>query len=295
MDPQQLIALLCQHPWTDHANGISAKDIDTRQPFWPWSLIARALAPALLTRDCRIVSITGSQGSGKSTLARFLVRQLNALGAKTTCVSLDDFYLPKQNRIELARRVHPLLATRGVPGTHDSHRLRLLLEQFASSKGILSISLPQFDKSRDDRVNDVHVDAEVLVLEGWCLGVQPQPAELLKKPVNELERLEDSQGTWRQWCNEQIQQHYQPLWPLVDTWTLLQPPAFAQVIEWRRQQEMDLSPTKGMSEIALQRFIQHYERLTRWQWLQPVIGQRLAIDLTAEHDIAAIRPLIHTD
>lgn len=295
MDPQQLIALLCQHPWIDHAIGISAKDIDTRQPFWPWSLIARALAPALLARDCRIVSITGSQGSGKSTLARILVRQLNALGVKASCVSLDDFYLPKKNRIELARRVHPLIATRGVPGTHDSHWLRALLQQFVHSKGLLNVSLPQFDKGKDDRITEIRVDAEVLVLEGWCLGVQPQPPELLKKPVNDLERLEDAQGTWRQWCNEQIRQHYQPLWPLVDAWILLQPPTFAQVFEWRRQQEMDLPRSEALSEAALQRFIQHYERLTRWQWLQPVIGQGLAIDLTAGHDIGAIWPLIHTD
>ena len=58
---------------------------------------------------------------------------------------------------------------------------------------------------------------------------------------------------------------------------------------------MDLPRSEAMSEDALQRFIQHYERLTRWQWLQPVIGQGLAIDLTAGHDIGAIWPLIHTD
>ena len=34
-------------------------------------------------------------------------------------LSLDDLYLPKAERLRLARDVHPLLATRGVPGTHD--------------------------------------------------------------------------------------------------------------------------------------------------------------------------------
>jgi hypothetical protein len=46
-----------------------------------------------------------------------------------------------------------------------------------------------------------------------------------------------------------------------------------------------------MSESALQRFIQHYERLTRWQWQQPLGGEGLGFDLTAGHQIAAIRPL----
>lgn len=291
MDPQQLITLLSPLAGTDQAQVIKAADADVRQPFWQWSLVARAMAPALLAGEQRIVAITGSQGSGKSTLARILVQQFKELGVQAACVSLDDFYLSKQSRVQLGREVHPLLATRGVPGTHDSRRLGDVLEQFAHSKGVLNLSLPQFDKGMDDRVEDIHVAAEVLVFEGWCLGVQPQPQDLLQKPVNELERLEDSQGTWRHWCNQQIRQHYQGLWDFVDAWMLLQPPEFAQVIEWRRQQEMGLAPARRMSEAALQRFIQHYERLTRWQWQQPVVGEGLAFELTVEHQIAAIRPL----
>jgi len=291
MDPQQLITLLSPLAWTDQAQGINAADIDVRQPFWQWSVVARALAPTLLAGEQRIVSITGSQGSGKSTFARILVQQLNELGVQAAGVSLDDFYLSKQSRAQLGRDVHPLLATRGVPGTHDWGRLGDVLEQFSRSKGVFNLSLPQFDKGVDDRVQDIHVAAEVLVFEGWCLGVQPQPQALLQKPVNELERLEDPQGSWRQWCNQQIHQHYQRLWDFVDAWMLLQPPDFAQVIEWRRQQEMDLAPAQRMSESALQRFIQHYERLTRWQWQQPLGGEGLGFDLTAGHQIAAIRPL----
>jgi len=295
MDPRQLIALLNTPPWSVHADDIKLKAVDIRQPFWQWSLIARAMAPSILARDRRIISITGSQGSGKSTLARTLVQQFEALGVAAACVSLDDFYLSKQSRADLSRDVHPLLATRGVPGTHDSSRLGEVLEQFANSKGLLTERLPQFDKGLDDRLEDIQVQAEVLVLEGWCLGVQPQPPELLRQPVNDLERLEDSQSIWRQWCNEQIRRHYQPLWALVDAWMLLQPPGFAQVLEWRRQQELDLPPAQRMSEAALQRFIQHYERLTRWQWLRPMVGRGMAIDLTEDHDIAAIRPLSRSD
>lgn len=291
MDPRQLIALLTALPWIGDAKDLNPASVEIRQPFWQWSLMARALVPTVLAHDNRIVSITGSQGSGKSTLARMLVQQFKAQGVTAACVSLDDFYLSKQHRANLGHSVHPLLATRGVPGTHDTGRLGEVLDQFAHSKGRLNMRLPQFDKGLDDRVEDLYVEAEVLVFEGWCLGVQPQPAELLQQPVNDLERLEDSRGIWRQWCNEQIHQHYQPLWALVDAWMLLQPPEFAQVIQWRRQQEEELPPARRMSEAALQRFIQHYERLTRWQWMHPVVGQGLAVDLTAAHDVAAIRPL----
>ena len=289
MDPQQLITLLSSLTWTGQAQSINAADVDVRQPFWQWSVVARALAPAVLAGEQRIVSITGSQGSGKSTFARILVQQLNELGVQAACVSLDDFYLSKQSRTQLGRDIHPLLATRGVPGTHDCRRLGDVLAQFASSKGVLSLSLPQFDKGLDDRVRDTHVAAEVLVFEGWCLGVQPQPQSLLQEPVNELERLEDPQGTWRQWCNQQICQHYQGLWDFVDAWMLLQPPEFAQVIEWRRQQEMDLAPTQRMSETALQRFIQHYERLTRWQWESEKLLPGLEIHLDENHRVSDVR------
>ena len=291
MNPQQLIALLSPHAWTGYAQEINAADVDAQQPFWQWSLTASALAPTLLARASRIVTITGSQGSGKSTFARILVQRLKDLGVRAACVSLDDFYLSKRKRMQLANQVHPLLATRGVPGTHETCRLRDVLEQLAHGTGVVNLSLPQFDKGADDRIDDIHISAEVLVFEGWCLGVQSQSPELLKNPVNELEQAEDSQGIWRHWCNEQIHQHYQPLWALVDAWTLLQPPEFGQVIEWRRQQEQELPPARRMSEAALQRFIQHYERLTRWQWQQPIVGQGLAVDLTAAHDIAAIRSL----
>ena len=91
MDSHQLTALL--NTLTSPLKSADAGD--TLQPFWQWSLLAQALAPSLLTRQCRVVAVTGSQGSGKSTFAKILVSQLNALGRSAACVSLDDFYLSK--------------------------------------------------------------------------------------------------------------------------------------------------------------------------------------------------------
>jgi D-glycerate 3-kinase len=287
MDSHQLTALL--NTLTSPLKSADAGD--TLQPFWQWSLLAQALAPSLLTRQCRVVAVTGSQGSGKSTFAKILVSQLKRLGKSAACVSLDDFYLSKQARADLAREVHPLLVTRGVPGTHDSQRLYQVLERFALGKGSVRLALPQFDKGSDDRVADTEVAAELLVVEGWCLGVQPQPPTMLEHPVNDLEKNEDAGGTWRHWTNEQIRQNYLPVWQLVDEWLLLQPPEFTQVVQWRRQQEMDLLPSQRMSETALQRFIQHYQRLTQWQWQHPIRGQGLKVDLTPEHDISNIHVL----
>lgn len=55
-----------------------------------------------------VVGISGAQGSGKSTLAALLVSELQALGISAQTVSLDDYYLGKAARQQLAQQVHPL-------------------------------------------------------------------------------------------------------------------------------------------------------------------------------------------
>src|SRR5687767_12770330 len=61
------------------------------------------------------VGICGPQGSGKSTLVMSLTKLLKASGLSAATLSLDDLYLTRDERSMLARRVHPLLLTRGVP------------------------------------------------------------------------------------------------------------------------------------------------------------------------------------
>ena len=73
-------------------------------------------------KDTLLINVNGSQGSGKSTLTAFLSLILtHHFGLNTVDISIDDFYLTKIQREQLAKDVHPLLATRGVPGTHDIH------------------------------------------------------------------------------------------------------------------------------------------------------------------------------
>src|SRR5687767_6707551 len=78
---------------------------------------------------CLLVGLCGSQGSGKSTMVPILKQLLQERGLSVAIVSLDDLYLPLAEREKLARRVHPLLKTRGVPGTHD---IALAKQMFAA-------------------------------------------------------------------------------------------------------------------------------------------------------------------
>ena len=63
--------------------------------------------------------IAGSQGSGKSSLSKLISFYLKKYCSKNSVIiSLDDFYLSKNSRIKLSKKIHSLFITRGVPGTH---------------------------------------------------------------------------------------------------------------------------------------------------------------------------------
>jgi D-glycerate 3-kinase len=252
--------------------------------FADWRCVSRVVAALARRLECQVIGVSGSQGSGKSRLSSTLAHTLSGAGVKTAACSIDDFYLGHQARRHLSRTVHPLLQTRGVPGTHDWSRLATVLETF--KKGERHQRLPRFDKGLDDRVADQQIDAQLLVLEGWCVGVSPQPEALLASPCNELERSEDANGVWRRWVNRQIADHYLPLWRHVDLWVHLRVPGFEQVRAWRGQQEQQIPPQRRMSEDQIDRFIAHYERLTRWMWQAPAPGPGFVLGLDAQHNVA---------
>ena len=110
-----------------------------------WRTLSILLTPFLSSDEIKIIGITGSQGSGKTTFAQSLVTSLRSRKPLTVSLSLDDFYLSKTARGELAESVHPLLATRGVPGTHETDLLEKVLNQVASEGMPKEISFPTFD------------------------------------------------------------------------------------------------------------------------------------------------------
>ena len=121
------------------------------------------------------------------------------------------------------------------------------------------------------------------------MGAVAQSGQDLREPVNELEREEDSSGKWRSWVNSQLHSRYHRLWQRVDFWIRLVPPSFSSVFEWRKQQEEQLDIRKRMSDTDLKRFIQHYERLTRWQWESERLLPGLEIHLDTNHRVSDVR------
>lgn len=215
-----------------------------------------------------ILGLCGSQGSGKSTLADALKCVFEADGFRVAILSLDDLYLGRAAREQLAHDVHPLFATRGVPGTHDVAQGIALLDAIRAGK---AVTLPRFDKARDEPAPEGHrapSDLDLLIFEGWCVGAQPQDPAALVDPVNALERDEDVQGVWRSAANAALTGPYAQLFAHIDRLVLLAAPSFDVVRGWRGQQEDDLRARSGatgtrvMDAAQLDRFVHHYERLT---------------------------------
>ena len=221
-------------------------------------------------RGC-IVGICGSQGSGKSTGAGVLRILLKAAGLRVAVLSIDDLYLPKEAREKLAQDVHPLLATRGPPGTHDVALGERVLDDLLRPQ---CTAIPRFDKSRDTRCDPSQWDqfqgpAEIILFEGWCVGARPEPVEALAKPVNDLERNLDAAGIWRHYVNDALAGPYQHLFGRIEYLILLKAPSFEVVAGWRKEQEAKLRARAGaaagvMSDAQIDRFVQYYERLTRF-------------------------------
>lgn len=218
-----------------------------------------------------LIGLSGLQGSGKSTLAAQLVELAARRGSVALALSIDDFYFGRAARQRLARDVHPLLATRGVPGTHDIDLLQKTLDALRKATTRHPARVPRFDKGLDTRLapsrwRPVARMPELVILEGWCIGVPPQGAAALARPVNRLERDEDRDAVWRNWVNAQLTEHYVPLWQRLDRLIMLQAPAYAIVARWRDEQERALrqrNAPRALSPEALRRFLMHYERLSR--------------------------------
>jgi D-glycerate 3-kinase len=211
-----------------------------------------------------VIGLCGAQGSGKSTVAAAVVERLVASGVAAAALSLDDLYLTRADRLALAAAVHPLLATRGVPGTHDTE---LGLALFAALDRGEAVRMPRFDKGSDDRAPEdawqpVAAGPDVLIFEGWCVGAVRQSDADLADPVNALERDDDSDGRWRAYVNAALGgPGYRALFTRIDRLVLLAAPGFDVVAGWRTEQERRGAGAMSAAEVA--RFIAHFEGLTR--------------------------------
>jgi D-glycerate 3-kinase len=226
------------------------------------------------------IGICGPQGSGKSTLTA-LLKTVLTIGweQRATSFSLDDLYKTSPEREAMARAVHPLFSTRGVPGTHDVDLAIETIERLKAQRAGQSTVIPVFDKGIDDRKPmttwpRAAGEVDMILFEGWCVGALPEADAALATPINDLERQEDPDGAWRAEVNRALRQEYQRLFKLIDVLIMMKVDSMETVYEWRRLQERKLARKaresdvltgqwRIMSDHELNRFVMHFERLTR--------------------------------
>ena len=265
-------------------------------PLASWLVCARQAVDRPLQ-----VGVCGGQGTGKSTLCALLLEVLDAaFELPAASLSLDDLYKTRVERERLAADVHPLLVTRGVPGTHDVELGVQILDKLLALGPGESMAVPSFDKARDDRRprNEWPVRSgpvEIVLLEGWCVGAVAQAPAALAEPVNQLERAEDVDASWRTYVNTALLTDYPRLFERLDLLVLLEVDSMERVLEWRRLQEHQLlarASDRGgeprelniMSDRELQRFVMHYERLTRHILAEMPARADAVVHLDASHN-----------
>lgn len=222
-----------------------------------------------------LLGVNGAQGSGKSTFTEFAAMFLTQVLGKT-CIgfSIDDFYFSKAKRRQLAKDVHPLLETRGVPGTHDIALLKKTIQYVMDGKRCL---IPRFDKAIDDLMptSEWHINEtkpDFVIIEGWCVGSVASDSASLQHPINQLEKDADPSGQWRHYVNQQLSLHYQPVFNLIDRLIMLKAPSFQCVYQWRVEQEHKMLDRLkeqnqdieglGMTDQQIANFISYYQRIT---------------------------------
>ena len=234
------------------------------------------------------LGIAGAQGTGKSTIALMVKNVLDRVfSISAEILSMDDYYLTREARINLAAEVHPLLAVRGVPGTHDMYWMRKTISSLRNGE---SCEVPVFSKGEDDRLHygKVKHPPEVLILEGWCWGAKAVPDRELCCPINELEAQRDSDLVWRRFVNQALASAVYQECFATDLQVFLNAPDMEAIFRWRCQQESQLiDGNHKMNASEIRTFIMHYQRIS--ERMRRQFTADIALLLGDDHQVVQIK------
>jgi len=243
------------------------------------------------------VGLAGGQGTGKTTTSSLIKIILSKyFKLNVFRISIDDFYKTRKERISLSKRVHPMLLTRGVPGTHD---INMMLNFFKKSKSkkFKRLKLPTFNKAIDDRFGkkhwyDLKKKPDVIIFEGWCVGAKSEKNDTLKRTINSMEKTKDQKQIWRKYVNDQLKTKYRKLYSQLNCLIYLKAKDFSLLQKWRLKQERKLwikskksSNTKIMSKQDVLSFMQTYQRVTQNMFRYMPKYASIIINLNSNHQI----------
>ena len=244
-----------------------------------------------------VVGLAGGQGTGKTTISSIIKIVLEKyFKLNVFKISIDDFYKTRRERINLSKKIHPMLMTRGVPGTHD---IKMMLEFFKKTKvkSFKKIKLPNFNKAVDDRSPkknwyNINQQPDIIIFEGWCVGARAEINKTLKKPINSIEKTNDENLVWRKYVNQQLKTKYKKLYSQLNCMIYLKAKNFSLLQKWRLKQEKKLwlktkkkSRHKIMSKGDVINFMQTYQRITQNMFKNMPKYASIILNLKDNHQI----------
>ena len=243
------------------------------------------------------VGLAGGQGTGKTTISSLIrIILIKYFKLKVFRISIDDFYKTRKERISLSKRIHPMLLTRGVPGTHDINMMLSFFKKVKNKK-FKRLKLPTFNKAIDDRSNkkswyELNEKPDVVIFEGWCVGAKSETNNTLKKTINSMEKTKDQKKIWRKYVNYQLKSKYKNLYSQLNCLIYLKAKNFNLLQKWRLKQERKLwikskmkSNSKIMSKGDVINFMQTYQRITQNMFRYMPKYASIIFNLNSNHQI----------
>ena len=216
---------------------------------WIWGLALPLLSQAYKlnkkSSKRNIIGISALPGTGKTTLGKWLESISLKLKFKLSVISIDDFYLPSEE-MEFAIKNNPWNVSRGFPG---SHSIDLMKEKLLKWKTDGQLNVPVFDKSLrkglGDRAHWREESPDLLIIEGWFLGVKPLSIDLdnsekISPPLSVFE------SSYRNKIQNNLDQ-YLDVWNMIDQIWHLKPLKFEYFNEWKSNQEKSMQFKSGSS------------------------------------------------
>ncbi len=216
---------------------------------WIWGLALPLLSQAYKFHnnfsERKIIGISALPGTGKTTLGKWLEAISLKLDFRIAVISIDDFYLPS-DEMKLAINNNPWGVSRGFPG---SHSVKLMHEKLLNWKKNGELNVPVFDKSLRNGLGDrSHWRSDIpdlLIVEGWFLGIEPISIEINEK-LDNLTDLSPHESSYRCKIQNNLNE-YLSIWKLIDNIWHLKPLKFEYMKMWKTNQEKEMLLQKGNS------------------------------------------------
>ena len=214
---------------------------------WIWGLALPLFSQAYTIKkninERKIIGISALPGTGKTTLGKWLENISLKFNFKISVISIDDFYLPSEE-MELAIKNNPWNVSRGFPG---SHSIDLMKEKILEWKVYGKLNVPVFDKSLrnglGDRAHWREDYPDLLIIEGWFLGVKPLSIDLNNTEIFSPP-LTYHESSYRLNIQNNLKK-YLHIWNLIDQTWHLKPLKFEYMNLWKSNQEKNMLIKKG--------------------------------------------------